>query len=77
MGDLLAEFFEAPVVVVAVDQGGDWGAELAELLVGGAVDDLLIEGAVEAFDADVGFGLTEQGETGGSCGSGGWIGRSR
>ena len=61
-GGLAAEFFEAPVVVVSVDEGGDGGAELGEVLVGAAVDDLLLEGAVEAPDDAVGFGLGGQGE---------------
>ena len=38
------EFFEAPVVVVGVDEGGDGGAELGEVGVGTAGDDLLLEG---------------------------------
>ncbi len=42
-GRLVAEFFEAPVVVVDGDEGGDGGAELGEVFVGAAVDDLLLE----------------------------------
>ena len=64
---LVAEFFEAPVVVVDGDEGGDGGAELGEVFVGAAVDDLLLEGAVEAFDDAVGFGFSEQGEAGGKA----------
>ena len=68
---LVAEFFEAPVVVVKVDEGGDGGAEplgpepaegLGEVLIGAAVDDLLLEGAVEAFEDAVGLRFAEQGE---------------
>src|SRR2546430_8327157 len=64
-GGLVAEFFEAPVVVVLVDEGGDGGAELGEVLIGAPVDDLLLEGAVEALDDAVGFRFAEQGEAGG------------
>ena len=66
-GRLVAEFFEAPVVVVDGDEGGDGGAELGEVFVGAAVDDLLLEGAVEAFDDAVGFGFAEQGEAWGKA----------
>ena len=61
-GGLVAEFFEQPVVIVGVDEGGDGGAECGEILVGAAVDDLLLEGAVEAFDDAVGLRFAEQGE---------------
>ena len=63
-GGLAAEFFEAPVVVVGMDKGGDGGAELGEVLGGAAVDDLLLVGAVEAFDDAVGFRFAEEGEAG-------------
>ena len=66
-GRLVAEFFEAPVVVVDGDEGGDGGAELGEVFVGAAVDDLFLEGAVEALDDAVGFGFAEQGEAGGKA----------
>ena len=66
-GRLVAEFFEAPVVVVGVDEGGNGGAEFGEFLIGAAVDDLFLEGAVEAFDDAVGFGFAEQGEAGGKA----------
>ncbi len=36
-GRLVAEFFEVPVVVAGVDEGGDGGAELGEISVGAAV----------------------------------------
>ena len=58
------EFFETPVVVVKVDEGGDGGAELGEVGIGTAVDDLFLEGAVEALDDAVGLRLAEQGEAG-------------
>ena len=61
---LVAEFFAAPVVVVGGNEGGDGGAELGEVLGSVAGDDLLLEGAVEAFDAAVGLGFAEQGEAG-------------
>ena len=61
------EFFEVPVVVVKGDEGGEGGTELGEVLVGAAVDDLLLEGAVEAFDDAIGFGFAEQGEAGGKA----------
>src|SRR5205085_10562754 len=67
MGGLVAEFFEAPVVVVEMDEGGDGGAELGEVLIGSAVDDLLLEGAVEALDDAVGLRFAQQGETGGKA----------
>jgi len=63
-GGLEAEFFEVPVVVVGVDEGGDGGAELGEVLVSAAVDDLLLEGTVEALDDAVGLRLAEEGEAG-------------
>ena len=54
-GQLVGEFFKAPVVVVGGDEGGDGSAEFGEVLASVPVDDLLLEGAVEAFDAAVGF----------------------
>ena len=63
-GRLVAEFFEAPVAVVGGDEGGDGGAECGEVLVGAAVDDWFLEGAVEAFDDAVGFRFAEPGEAG-------------
>ena len=64
---MVAEFFEAPVVVGGVDEGGYGGAELGEVFGGASVDDLLLESAVEAFDDAVGFGFAEEGETGGKA----------
>src|SRR5438105_2590099 len=59
---LVAELFEAPAVVVLVDEGGDGGAELGEAWIGAAVDELLLEGAVEALDdAVVSLGRGEGG----------------
>ena len=73
-----AEFFEAPVVIASVNEGGDGGAELGEVLGGAAGDDLLLEGAVEAFDDAVGLGFAGEGEAGGgSRGGGRWMGSSR
>ncbi len=75
---MVAEFFEAPVVVVNGDECGDGGPEFGEVFVGAAVDDLLLEGAVEAFDDSVGFGFAEQGEAGGKAvEAGGGLGSSR
>ena len=52
------------MLVVEVDEGGDGGAELGEVLGGAAGADLLLEGAAEAFDDAVGLGFAEQGEAG-------------
>jgi hypothetical protein len=57
-----AEFFEAPLGVVGVDEVGDSGAELVEGPVGSAVEDLLFERAVEALRDPVGLGLFDEGE---------------
>jgi hypothetical protein len=60
----VAEFFQAPFAVVEVDEGGECGGEFRAVFVGVSVDDLLLEGAVEAFDDAVGLGLTDEGEAG-------------
>ena len=54
-------------MVVFGDESGEGGAELGEVLVGAAVDDLFLEGAVEAFDDAVGLGFAEEGEAGGKA----------
>ena len=61
----VAEFLESPFAVVGGDEGGDGGGEFGAMAVGVAVDDLLLEGAVEAFDDAVGLGLADEGEAGG------------
>jgi hypothetical protein len=60
-----AEFFEAPLGVVGVNEVVDGGAELFERAVGSAVDDLLFEGAVKALGDAVGLGLFDEGKAGG------------
>lgn len=68
---LVAEFLETPFAVVGFDEGGDgrgqFGALLASRAVGAAVDDLLFDRAVEAFDDAVGFRLADEGEAGGEA----------
>ena len=59
------EFLEAPFTVIGVDEGRDGGGQLGAVAVGAAMDDLLLEGAVEAFAAAVGFGFADEGEAGG------------
>ena len=46
----MAEFFETPAAVVGEDKRGDGCGELRAVAIGFAVDDLLLERAVEAFD---------------------------
>ena len=55
-GTLVKELFEAPVTVVEDDEGSDGGGQFGAIAVGAAVDDLLLEGAIEAFDDAVGLG---------------------
>jgi hypothetical protein len=59
-----AEFFEAPVGVVGVDDVGDGGSERFDGTEGSAVGDLLVEGAVEALGDAVGLRLFDEGEAG-------------
>jgi hypothetical protein len=61
---LVAEFLEAPIAVVEDDEGGDRGGQFGAIAVSAAVDDLLFEGAVEAFDDTVGLRLADECETG-------------
>jgi len=61
-GRQVAEFFEAPLGVVGVDEGGDGGAEFFDVPVSSAVDDLLFESAFEALCDPVGLGLFDEGE---------------
>jgi hypothetical protein len=56
------EFFEAPMVIVGVNEVGDSGAEFFDVPVSSAVDDLLFEGAVEALRHPMGLGLLDEGE---------------
>ena len=59
-----AEFFETPFAVVAEDKGGDRRGEFDAVVVSAAVDELLFDRAIEAFDAAVGFGFPDEGEAG-------------
>jgi len=61
-GCQVAEFFEAPLGVVGVDEVSDSRAELVEGPVGSAVEDLLFERAVEALRHPMGLGLFDEGE---------------
>lgn len=61
---LIKELLGAPVAIVEDDEGGDGGGQLGAITIGAAVDDLLLEGAVKAFDDAVGLGLADEGETG-------------
>ena len=61
---LVAEFLKTPFAVVGGDEGRDGCGEFGAVAVGAAVDDLLLEGAVEAFDDAVGFGFADEGKAG-------------
>ena len=63
-GTFVTEFLKAPFAVVEEDEGGDSGGQFGAIAIGVAVDDLLLEGAVEAFDDAVGLGLADERETG-------------
>ena len=53
-GALVTELFEAPIAVVGFDEGGDSGGKFGAVAIGPTVDDLFLEGAVEAFADAVG-----------------------
>ena len=57
---LVTEFLEAPVAVVEDNEGGDGGGQFGAIAVSATVDDLLLEGAIEAFDDAVGLGLADE-----------------
>ena len=61
-GRQVAEFLEAPLGVVGVDEVGDGGAEFFDVPVGSAVEDLFFQGPVEALRHPVGLGLFDEGE---------------
>lgn len=61
---LVAEFLKTPFAVVGGDEGRDGCGEFGAVAVGAAVDDLFLEGAVEAFDDAVGFGFVDEGKAG-------------
>jgi hypothetical protein len=60
----IAKFFETPFAVVELDEGGECGREFVAVAVGATMDDLLLEGAVEAFDHTIGLGFADEGEAG-------------
>ena len=53
-----------PRFVVGEDKRGDGCGEFRAVAIGFAVDDLLLERAVEAFDDAVVLGFADEGETG-------------
>lgn len=55
---LVTEFFEALIAFVVGDEGGDPGGEFGAVAKGGAVDDWLLEGALETLAAPVGSSET-------------------
>jgi hypothetical protein len=54
---LEAELLDPSFGVVALDEGGDRSPDLVEILDDASADDLLLEGAIEAFGDAVGLGL--------------------
>ena len=60
----MGQLREAPAPVVALDELGDGGAHVGEILKDPAVDGLLLERAIPAFDDAVGLRLFEQAEAG-------------
>lgn len=61
---LVTELFEAPITVLGFDKGGNHSGEFVAVPIGAAVDNLLLEGAVEAFNKAVGFGFAQEGKIG-------------
>ena len=59
-----AEFSETPFTVQEGGEGGKGGGELLTIFVGVAMDDLLLQSAIEAFDDAMGLGLADLGEAG-------------
>ena len=58
----LSQFLRAPLPVIKEGEGGDGRREFGPASVGVPVDDLLVEGEVEAFDHAVGFWLADEAE---------------
>ena len=63
----IAEFFEAPFAIAEVSEDGQGGCKFRAVFGGVAVDDLLLECAVEALDDAVGLRLADVGEARGEA----------
>jgi len=60
----VAHLLDEPLAVVAIDELLHSQSELGKILIGATVDDLLLEGAVEALGYAVGLGLLDEGVAG-------------
>ena len=63
----VAQFLQAPFPVIQKGKGGYGCRQFCPVAVGVSVDDLLFDGAVEAFDYAVGLRLTDEGEARGKA----------
>ena len=63
----VAQFLQAPLAVIQQGEGGYGCRQFGPVAVGVSVDDLLFDGAVEAFDHAVGLRLTDEGEARGKA----------
>lgn len=65
--EAITEFSEAPFAVVEVREGGEGGNEFLAIFVGVAINELLLGGAIEAFDRAVDLEFADKGKAGGKA----------
>src|SRR5512147_851945 len=63
-GASVAVLFQQPVLIVAIEVGPDGSADLFDVLVDAAEDDLLLQRTDESLGDAVGLGLANEGEAG-------------